>query len=516
MRRCMARGARPSSIGVRTDIARRGASRLPPRAGVSVNVMRPGGKGLLGAGALALALAVLAALSSAVASAAGLDPGFATAGRLAFPLSFEGGARYRPTPLALAGDGSLYASNGTVVRLVDPDGALDPDLGDSGTLMPAAAPGGRFEIEGLAVDSLGRLVVAGTSVGSGEEFEAPIVLTGAFGPLAARVARYLPGGSVDQGFGSGGAFESDLGLPPPSEEKGRQLLGRSWVEASGVAVDDRDRILLTGGASAGSAYGCAHDWFWNTLTDAAFLARLTEAGALDPSFGAGGVFGGRSTAENPLRLEAAGRPAVGPGGEIIYGMDSGFHCQIQIGTEGVAELSDDGRTRAAFGPGGSVAAAVLASAFAPDGSVVLLERLPRGAHRYRITRLGTDGISDPAFGKDGRVFVTTPGKGPQSAFTSIATDGRGGVLLAGLVDGSRRGGQQATRVRSSWVLVALRPDGRIKRSLGGRGRIDTGFAGLSLGEPTVLVDRRGRALLVGRYHRGRQSGLAVARYLLGG
>lgn len=70
-------------------------------------------------------------------------------------------------------------------------GTPDPTFGDGGRVQTAIGP--RASAEGVAVQPDGRIVVAG----------------GNYGVYA--VARYLPGGALDSGFGSGGIGRSALG-----------------------------------------------------------------------------------------------------------------------------------------------------------------------------------------------------------------------------------------------------------------------------------------------------------------
>jgi uncharacterized delta-60 repeat protein len=489
-------------------------------------VIVPGaGRHLVGlAAALPLALAGLLPQPQAVsASAAGLDPSFGSGGRASFPLAFEAPAKYRPTPLALAQDGGLFVSNGAIVRHLDPNGGLDPSFAEGGVLTPSVPSGVKFEVRGLAVDSLGRLVLAGTSTLPTEQFQPPISLQSAFGPFAARIARYQPSGSADSTFGSGGALETDLDLPPPREEKGNQLLGKSWVEATGVAVDAQNRIVLSGGASAGALFGCAHDSFWNNLTYAAFLARFSESGSLDSSFGSGGVFGGRSTTENPLQLEFSGSPQFGRSGEVLYTGGGVVNCPRNGGRGGVAELTDTGATEAGFGTQGAVTGSTIQVAPGPDGSLTLLEGIPwrKGEkHRMRVTRVTATGGPDPSFGSSGSTLLTIPGDPFHSGLSSIAIDREGGVLLAGSVTKCRKLKRHRHRPRTScqrhWTLQRLTQSGQLDPSFAKAGTISTRFSPLTVGAPALLLDSQGRALLVGRYRQGKQVGIAAARYLLGG
>jgi uncharacterized delta-60 repeat protein len=205
-----------------------------------------------------------------------LDPAFGVGGRAFVPLEFEGPGLENPKMAASTSDGGLVLSNGHLLERLTPAGQVDAFFGQGGTVVPAQPAGGSFEVGGIAVDSQGRIVVAGTST-------LPTKIR--FGKrLAVRAERYLPDGSLDDSFGANGIVETDFGFPVPRDQNGQPILEQPWVQATGVAVDSRDRVVLTGGASSGKADGCEHDWF-GTLTYAGFVARLTATGSLDSSFG---------------------------------------------------------------------------------------------------------------------------------------------------------------------------------------------------------------------------------------
>jgi uncharacterized delta-60 repeat protein len=207
-------------------------------------------------------------------------------------------------------DNGLVIGSGRSLLRLTPGGRVDETFGQGGILTPPTPAGGSFQIEGLAVDSQGRLIVAGTSLLPKEDFSSSVPIGAEDGPQAARVMRYLRDGTLDPSFGDGGIVETDLNLSAPRDKTGQQILSKPWVEVSGVAVDSNDRVLLTGGASAGVEFGCSHDWNFNILTYAAFVARLTEAGVLDAAFAGDGVLGGPGSRKIPSMRKAASRRAL--------------------------------------------------------------------------------------------------------------------------------------------------------------------------------------------------------------
>lgn len=133
----------------------------------------------------------------------------------------------------------------TLVRYT-PDGLLDHSFGLGGIVITEY---GSLDDEftSLAVDSEGRLVVAGYTTGTAGR--------------AVIVARYLPGGNLDLTFGDQGM--SLIGV-------GEDTLARS------LAVDDQGRILVAG------------SYLYQDRTELMVL-RLTAEGELDNSFGEEGL-----------------------------------------------------------------------------------------------------------------------------------------------------------------------------------------------------------------------------------
>jgi uncharacterized delta-60 repeat protein len=155
-----------------------------------------------------------------------------------------------------------------------PDGRLDPGFGAGGKVVTDYAPG--FLIgQGIALDPAGDLVVAGyVNPGPGPEEDFALL-------------RYLPSGAPDPAFGSGGLTVVPMG-------PGRNDLNAVTVDAAGRPV------------AAGTV---------TTAGDQDFaVARFTPAGALDPTFGTGGVvttpFAGPEDVAGGVALDRAGRIVV--------------------------------------------------------------------------------------------------------------------------------------------------------------------------------------------------------------
>ena len=106
-------------------------------------------------------------------------------------------------------------------------GALDPTFNADG-IAEFGVPAGAEEIAtSTAIDSAGRILVAGYTPSTG---------TGAYPPVDYLVARYTLAGDLDSSFGIGGVAPVDFG-PSPLIEAHRGVA---------IAVDSMDRVLLVG------------------------------------------------------------------------------------------------------------------------------------------------------------------------------------------------------------------------------------------------------------------------------
>jgi uncharacterized delta-60 repeat protein len=425
-------------------------------------------------------------------------------------------------PAAIAPDGSLILSNGRSLQRLDPSGRLDRGFGENGLVTPPAPDEGHFEITGVAIAAKHRIVVAGTSYPRRPTSPEPLPWSQPSETLyeppatSARILQYLPSGALDPSFADSGILETDFGLPAP-ESEGRQIATMPVIEATGVAIDSSGRIVISGGAAAGLRSACAHDWYFDTVTYAAFVARLTESGALDTEFGGGdGVFGGHQASENPRRIEVASQPALAPDGGVVFMRAQGA-CPRARGAPGAVQL-----TKAGIPINAGVSSLrhrwILAMAVGPDGSVVLLEnpdyRAQKPGHQ-RVLRIRPDGTLDRAFGRAGRAAVRLSGA---AYVDSIAVDSQNEVLLAGtkgaLLPRSRR--VRADRESRSALLLRLRPRGALDTGFGTNGAIVTRFPAL-YGVGGLWLDGRGRVTVTGTYRRpGVSRGLAAVRYVISG
>lgn len=308
--------------------------------------------------------------------------------------------------VALQPDGKIVvvaesAAHDVLVQRFDAAGTPDPDFGGDGSVTVDF--GADDEPFGVAVQPDGRIVVAATSR-----------LTGTSVPRVA-LARLTTAGDPDASFGTGGTVVTQLG---------------PGATAYALALQPDGRIVVAGGAGAG-------------FFPAAYVARFTPSGALDATFGTGGVFtktiGIFGDTVYALALQPDG--AILAGGITTFGGDYGGWFVLRVlpggtadasfGTDGVVKTDVNGR---------NVVSEVLDLVVQPDGRILAggsteSSGLPSD---FAVVRYLADGTPDETWGDDG--IVVTP-----------------------VLDDGPNGWKPTTPVRA----LALQPDGKVLAIGGG-------------------------------------------------
>jgi uncharacterized delta-60 repeat protein len=412
-----------------------------------------------------------------------------------------------------AGGLTAVAAGKRVFMLID--GRPARVFGDNGSVTLATPPDTRFFPAGVAIDSQGRVLVAGT-VESPAPPRQPFTLP-APSPASAAVYRFLADGSPDPNFGSGGALFTQFGQEPSPELRGGPDFtggpGPSAtvaVKLSGLVVDQADRPVVVG-TSAKEAVPCNYLQAGSEFPDVgyvtrSFVARLTASGSPDPSFASGGVL------TDPQR-EDPQAPALTADGELVYAYPTERRCpRVAEGkAPAVSVLSADGgsaRHLLSRPDGGLEILSVRSLAVDRRNRILVLiaaDNGEGGGSSQEIRRLLPDGRPDPSFGTGGTIRPRIPAHGWLAALT---TDERNRVLLAGSVP--RRAGR-------AFLLARVSAAGRLQRSFGGDGFAEAGFGrGAKALPDQVYSDDRGRIVVGGTVRAKRLPngyGLALARCL---
>jgi uncharacterized delta-60 repeat protein len=425
--------------------------------------------------AVAAALIWIAVLApDALAAPGDLDPTFGGDGTVFTRISSQGNTDILED-LALQSDGKILAVAG-----VFGDDSQSADFGvvryvPDGTLDPTFGSGGITSTD---------LTDGGADIANAVALQSDgrIVVSGlaiSFGrrssSLAAGVARYLPDGSLDSSFGRGGIVTVSL--------KGASLF------ANDVAIQPDGKIVVLGTRSV-----CDEDF---NCTDAFAFLRFTSSGALDRSFGQRGIVitdVGSSSFATELALQSDGKLVA------VGGSDGGF-VLTRHNTNGSLDLTfgQGGIVTTQFPDGESFAGGVVIQ---PDGRIIAAGSAGGFAGVMALARYSSDGSLDSGFGSGGLV-TTTIGSGAHAADVALQSDGR---IVAG-------GTAIPPRTFPTFALARYTSAGSPDRRFGRAGIVTTDF-GNDSELRSLVIQADGKILAGGCVDCASDlSGFGLARYL---
>jgi uncharacterized delta-60 repeat protein len=467
-------------------------------------------RGRLSVGCIGVIAALLLAIAPVAGAAVGLDPSFGEGGLSFSPPGTAGGGASMEVEAAPDGSATV-SSGGSAIARFGPEGTWDSSFAGSGHLSfepdPAAAGDSEktFRPQATAVDSKGRLLVFGAEYDGSQT--APTGSTEGGPDLTkseAMVLRFDADGNLDPTFGEGAGFvRYTFGVKSPDYD---DTVDFPMISAVAGTVDSKDRPVLAVGAVEGVG-GCYAKG--NAGVETRAVARLTEAGLPDPTFGNGGVVPTAGTSEFPyLGIAAVDQPV------IDVGTTGGREPECHPGAT-VIRLGENGVRLGAFGSGGVRHLKKFQLALVePSGGTVLAHTL---RDRIELTRLGPGGGVVKSFGHRGVAKLSRPG--PRHAMVRpVAVDSQGRILMAGSIGAQEERGK-GPKGRSALVVGRLLPNGRPDPSFGEGGWIFTRLApGAELEGASATLDSQGRLLVTGvtRPSREALAGYVLARYLLEG
>ena len=350
---------------------------------------------------LALLMAMLVTVGVPVrgeAAQGDLDPGFGVGGKVTTPFGAFAGA----AAVAVQNDGKIVTAGFADTGLPD----MDPRLGlvryqPDGSLDPAFGVGGRVTVNflpdypariGLAIQEDGKILIAG-KVGSPSDFA---------------IARYLPSGAPDLGFGTNGdgTVTTDFGQQD---------------EATSIVVQSDGKIVVAGRTFVG--FGQA---------DFA-LARYDATGALDGTFGIGGkvttdLLGGDDGA-NGLAIQADGKiVAIGTAVDAAFAR---YFAVVRYNADGTLDLTSfGGGTGKVTTPFFDFTEANAVAIQPTDGKIVVVGTtftvvgVPTPYYDFAIARYNTDGSLDGGFGTGGKVLTDFAPGFDRATGVTIQADGK--------------------------------------------------------------------------------------------
>ncbi|HEV8623968.1 MAG TPA: Ig-like domain-containing protein [Acidimicrobiia bacterium] len=348
------------------------------------NFVRPA-RALLAAASVLSLLGVVA--SPAHAAAGDLDSSFGAGGKLTTDFGGYEGA----SAVAIQSDGKIVvagytsgASEDFAVARYNTNGSPDSSFDGDGKLTTDF--GGYEGASAVAIQSDGKIVVAGYTSGASDDFA---------------VARYNSNGSLDTGFSGDGKLTTDFG---------------GYEGASAVAIQSDGKIVVAGYTSGAS--------------DDFAIARYNSNGSLDTGFSGDGKattdFGG---------YEGASAVAIQPDDKIVVaGHTSGASDDFAVArynTNGSPDSSFDGDGKLTTDFGGYEGASAVA--IQSDGKIVVAGYTSAGVEDFAVARYNTNGSLDSGFSGDGK--ATTDFGGYEGA-SAVAIQSDGKVVVAGHTSGA--------------------------------------------------------------------------------
>ncbi|MDB5312251.1 MAG: uncharacterized protein JWO38_6453 [Gemmataceae bacterium] len=368
-----------------------------------------------------------------------LDPTFGTGGQVIALYNTSSRAQAVAVDslgrVVVAGYTPGTGGNDFVVLRFNSDGTPDTAFGTGGKETLDFA-GGDDAAGGVAIDPNGNIVVVGTST------------TGGRTQLA--VARLTPAGRPDPTFGAG--VTGEVLIPPPSgytDLTGTVYGYNQLMAGPAVAIDASGNIVLAGTADTG------------TGSKSQFaVARLTPAGALDPAFNGGAV---EVLGVSATSVDSAAGVTMNRAGDIVVAGGSFDPAAFAaVGRAAVFELRPDGTLDPAFNGGkiltvgtghGDTARAVATDA-AGDVYLAGSSTVDNGFPLYGVLsvfKVTPAGAEDPTFGNGG-VFLADPRGNRSSEAIAIAVQANGRVDVGGIT---------AVGFAHSFVVLQLLPAGAL-------------------------------------------------------
>jgi uncharacterized delta-60 repeat protein len=367
-----------------------------------------------------------------------------------FGYSGNAGVGGIPTAVAVQADckivtaGLDYTGNTTsnyydaMVSRYNTNGTADTSFGTNGTVITDIS-GQSDRIQAVLIQSDGKIVIGGPS-GDGPNFYWEL-------------ARYNSNGTLDTTFGSGGKVVfNQIG---------------TYSEIWHLAQQSDGKILAMGDTNSGGSFDFA-------------VARLNTDGSLDSTFGTGGI------ATAPLSGRGYGGVLQSNGDIVIAGVinEGNYNSEVAL-----ARFTPTGALDSSFGSGGVVETDLpgwydIASGVAvqPDGKLVVSAYTsPVGTYpptySYAVLRYNTNGTLDTTFGTNGYT-ISTIGQYGQTADIAVQPDGM--ILVAGWAE---------TNIGYQEVLARYLPNGSLEGALmpSARGVQGESLAVASNGEVYVVA-----------------------------
>ncbi len=419
-----------------------------------------------------------------------LDPTFGVDGIRIFSILNSSWTSEGARAVAVTRDDRIVVAGVKHLSTFGPTSGFLAFLGDDGALDASVANGEgvadamfdeNTELSAVAVDDEGRVLVAGWSNSAS-----------LFDPGTFTLARYLADGTLDNSFGNDPGLAGVTRISEPCA-----------VHASDIAVQSDGRILATGSACEPSGRLSA--------------VRTQADGTPDAAFGDNGVLlmdPGHSD-QVLISSDALGATRILVGGSVG---ETGFSGDLDFALAG---LSDDGALDTTFGDGGMVitdfgdgspgrSEGLSSLAITPTGRILAAgwaQRLPNFvepwvyAYDFLVAAYDEAGALDASFGDGGSALVDF-GSDSEEAI-EVLHRSNGNLVLVG---------QSLPKLSERKIAIAhLSSDGA---PVEGEHKTLTALEGAGLTAQGATLDNQGRLLVVGYVvHESRGIDVFVARYV---
>ena len=393
--------------------------------------------------------------------------------------------------VALQSDGRIVVAGSATVDGVSvaalarylPDGSLDAAFGEGGVATSTLGTFGATAT-GVVVQPDGRLIISGYVHPAEDE-------------RAFAVAGFEADGSLDTSFGTGGVSVVEV------------VEGDGWNFAFDIALQPDGRVVAVG-----------HEVVYidGSPERSILVARFTEDGSADGTFGTDGVV--RTDASE--RDERARAVELQPDGQIVVAAGIVAPGNFSGLDMAILRYMEDGALDASFGAGGIVTTEFSSPTSIGATDVALLEdgrmlavatRAGAGDPDTFLARYNADGTPDLTFGEKGRVETNFIPDGSGDG-TAVAPLANGQFLMAGYVLDYANGGNTALT-----YLAAARfdADGGLDSGYGNNGAAFVASIGPGpdyVGGFALTAD--GRAVVAGKAWNGDAWVLSVARFTADG
>ncbi|MCK6460614.1 MAG: hypothetical protein L6Q95_12065 [Planctomycetes bacterium] len=282
-----------------------------------------------------------------------------------------------------------YVRMVAIARLAS-DGSADTTFGTGGRVLTEVSGTSESAARGLAVQSDGKIVVAGSARVAGSK--------GKSANNAVLLLRYQASGVLDTTFGTGGIVVDNY----TADE---DLLG-----LNGVALQSDGKIVVAGSVG--------------TALDSGFVRRYNTNGSLDTSFGSGGTI--------VINAGLSVSPSI-----AVDGQDRILFASGIAGDGVIARFDEDGALDTGFAASGwfetglSGDDAVRGLAVLSGGSIAAGgQTVPVTGDGFTL-RLDADGDLDTTYAGDGISDLTTDGDSDHESIFDFVVDADGDYVICG-------------------------------------------------------------------------------------